>query len=202
MAARLGANQFTRSKFAVMRTPQRSVNQLRSSGTTRATRASLCSAASGSRRFRSSIRISRRCAGESAASRRASASSASFRLANTPTTFSTSVSYPPIMRDRIRIAAPRGGLMTRAAAIAILCLCVSGFAQRPTNPALLIPQEAPALDYHAVPDALALPAGVTMGPPASVAFDSKGHLWVLNRGPQAILEFDQNERFLRALGQG
>ena len=91
--------------------------------------------------------------------------------------------------------------MTRAA-IAILCLCASGFAQRPTNPALLIPQEAPVLDYHAVPDSLALPAGVTMGPPASVAFDSKGHLWVLNRGPQAILEFDENEKFLRALGQG
>ena len=28
-----------------------------------------------------------------------------------------------------------------------------------------------------------LPEGTTMGPPASAAFDSKGHMYVLNRGP-------------------
>jgi hypothetical protein len=75
-------------------------------------------------------------------------------------------------------------------------------AQRPSDPALLIPQNAPALDYIAVPDPVALPAGVTMGPPASAAFDSKGHLWVLNRGPQPLMEFDASGKFLRAFGEG
>jgi len=76
------------------------------------------------------------------------------------------------------------------------------FAQRPSDPALLVPQNAPALDYTAVPDPVTLPAGVTMGPPASAAFDSKGHLWVLNRGPQPVMEFDANGKFLRAFGEG
>jgi sugar lactone lactonase YvrE len=88
------------------------------------------------------------------------------------------------------------------ATIAVLLVCTPAFAQRPTNPALLIPQNAPDLDYKAVADSFALPAGVTMGPPASVAFDAKGHMWVLNRGPQPILEFDENEKFIRSLGEG
>ena len=89
-----------------------------------------------------------------------------------------------------------------AIVITVLLICVAGFAQRPTNPALLIPQNAPNLDYQAVPDPVTLPAGVTMGPPASVAFDSKGHLWVLNRGPQPVMEFDENSKFVRSLGEG
>ena len=90
--------------------------------------------------------------------------------------------------------------MTRVpATIAVLLVCALGFAQRPANPALLIPQNAPDLEYRAIADPLALPAGVTMGPPASVAFDSKGHMWVLNRGPQPLLEFDENEKFLRSV---
>ena len=89
-----------------------------------------------------------------------------------------------------------------AIVITVLLICVTGFAQRPTNPALLIPQNAPNLDYQAVPDPVTLPVGVTMGPPASVAFDSKGHLWVLNRGPQPVMEFDENSKFVRSLGEG
>ncbi|HEY7389931.1 MAG TPA: peptidyl-alpha-hydroxyglycine alpha-amidating lyase family protein [Bryobacteraceae bacterium] len=75
-------------------------------------------------------------------------------------------------------------------------------AQRPSDPALLIPQTAPELDYVAVPNGVNLPAGVTMGAPASVAFDSRGHLFVLNRGPQPLLEFDSDGTFVRALGEG
>src|SRR5690348_2021143 len=91
--------------------------------------------------------------------------------------------------------------MKRTAIIlAALWAGVPGFAQRPSNPALLIPQTAPELDYVAVPDAVTLPAGTTMGPPASVAFDSKGHMIVLNRGPQALMEFDENGKFIRVIG--
>ena len=76
------------------------------------------------------------------------------------------------------------------------------FAQRPSNPALLIPQSAPELDYVPVADPVTLPAGTLMGPPASVDFDSRGHLWVLNRGAAPLMEFDSDGKFLRTLGQG
>jgi hypothetical protein len=75
-------------------------------------------------------------------------------------------------------------------------------AQRPSDPFLLIPQTAPELDYVAVAEALPLPSGTTMGAPAAVAFDSKGHFWVLTRGPQPLFEFDANGTFIRAFGEG
>jgi len=86
---------------------------------------------------------------------------------------------------------------------AILLGCaVAGFAQRPSNPALLVPQEAPPLDYVAVADPIPVPANVMMGASSSVAFDSKGHLFVLSRGMQPLTEFDENGKFIRAFGEG
>jgi sugar lactone lactonase YvrE len=41
-----------------------------------------------------------------------------------------------------------------------------------------------------------------MGAAASVAFDSKGHLFVLNRGPQPLMEFDAGGKFIRSFGEG
>jgi len=89
-----------------------------------------------------------------------------------------------------------------ASALAALLAASLVYAQRPSNPALLIPQTAPDLDYMAVADPLTLPAGVTMGAPASAAFDSKGHLWVLNRGPQPLMEFEPDGKFVRSMGDG
>jgi DNA-binding beta-propeller fold protein YncE len=80
--------------------------------------------------------------------------------------------------------------------------CAAALAQRPSNPALLIPQQAPLLDLVHVPNPLTLPAGLNFGLPGSVTFDSKGHLWVLNRGPQPVSEFDENGKFIRAFGEG
>jgi sugar lactone lactonase YvrE len=84
--------------------------------------------------------------------------------------------------------------------ILVVWLGATTLAQRPSDPALLVPEEAPPLDYVAVPDAVTLPAGTTMGPTAAVAFDGKGHLYVLTRGPQAFFEFDGNGAFVRAFG--
>jgi DNA-binding beta-propeller fold protein YncE len=41
-----------------------------------------------------------------------------------------------------------------------------------------------------------------MGAAASVAFDSTGHLWVLTRGQQPLIEFDAKGTFVRAFGEG
>jgi sugar lactone lactonase YvrE len=85
---------------------------------------------------------------------------------------------------------------------AALWACGSAFSQKPTNLALLIPQEGPALDYVAVANPLPVPDGVVTGASSSVAFDSKGHLFVLSRGAAAITEFDENGKFVRAFGEG
>jgi len=86
---------------------------------------------------------------------------------------------------------------------AILLGCaVSLCAQRPSNPALLVPQEAPPLDYVAVANPLPVPDAAAMGASSDVAFDSKGHLYVLSRGTKPLTEFDENGKFIRAFGEG
>ena len=88
---------------------------------------------------------------------------------------------------------------------AVFVVLMSGtiaIAQRPSDPALLVPQTASPLDYVAVANPITLPEGTTIGASASVAFDAKGHLWVLNRGPQPLAEFDADGKFIRAFGEG
>ena len=90
-----------------------------------------------------------------------------------------------------------------AVALGILLVCTSAFAQRPSDPALLVPQNAPELNYVAVAEPLAFPAGTTLaGAAASVAFDSKGHLFVLTRGQPSLYEFDNNGKLIRSFGEG
>jgi sugar lactone lactonase YvrE len=91
--------------------------------------------------------------------------------------------------------------MRRAAAGAIVILFgTSLFAQRPSDPALLVPETAPELDYVVAPTAVTLPAGTTMGATASVAFDRNGHLFVLTRGDKTFFEFNPDGTFIRSFG--
>jgi peptidylamidoglycolate lyase len=87
----------------------------------------------------------------------------------------------------------------------ILLACTSGFSQRPSDPALLVMQEGPALNYEAVPHGLTLPEGTTLGMPGDLEFDSKGHLWVMARPvgqtPAAVVEFDATGKYVRSFGQ-
>ena len=85
---------------------------------------------------------------------------------------------------------------------ACLLLAVPVLAQRPSDPALLVPEAAPELDYSFVPDAIKLPEGSKMGAAAAVAFDARGHIYVLSRGAQAFFEFDENGGFVRSFGDG
>ena len=87
-----------------------------------------------------------------------------------------------------------------ATLVTVLLLSAAVSAQRPSDPALLVPQDAPAMDYVAVPSAVTLPEGVTMGATAAVAFDARGHLWVLTRGAVAFFEFDEKGAYVRSFG--
>src|SRR5215467_3016430 len=89
---------------------------------------------------------------------------------------------------------------------AILLACATAFSQRPSDPALLIMQEGPALNYESVPNGLTFPAGVVMGLPGDLEFDSKGHLWVVSRpgngiNTQTVVQFDEHGTPLRSFGQ-
>ena len=77
---------------------------------------------------------------------------------------------------------------------------VTASAQRPTDPAMLVPQDAPPLDYVVAPSAVTLPAGVTMNATAAAAFDRAGHLIVLTRSMEAFYEFDAKGVFVRSFG--
>jgi DNA-binding beta-propeller fold protein YncE len=91
--------------------------------------------------------------------------------------------------------------MTRTTILlALLLIATPAVAQRPSDPALLVPQTAPMLDMVPVPNAFTLPEGVMMGAPASVAFMSNGHLLVLTRGQQAFFEFDDKGAYVRSFG--
>ena len=85
---------------------------------------------------------------------------------------------------------------------AFLLVGASAFAQRPSDPALLVPETAPELDYVAAPQAVTVPPEMKMGAAAAVAFDRRGHVYVLTRGAQAFFEFDENGAFVRAFGEG
>jgi len=87
-----------------------------------------------------------------------------------------------------------------AIAVAVAVLGAPALAQRPSDPALMVPQQAPELDMTAVLDPLPIPAGMTMGAPAAVAFDARGHLYVLTRGAQAFWEYDDKGVFVRTFG--
>jgi sugar lactone lactonase YvrE len=87
-----------------------------------------------------------------------------------------------------------------AVGIFVVLLGASVLAQRPSDPALLVPETAPELDYVVAPTAVTLPAGVTMGATASVAFDANGHLFVLTRGDKTFFEFNPDGSFIRSFG--
>ncbi len=91
-------------------------------------------------------------------------------------------------------------MRTAVVGVALLLSCSVALAQRPTDATLLVPAVAPALNYVPAPKAFDLPTGMTMGPPASVAFDSKGHMFVLTRGDKTFFEFDKNGAFIRSFG--
>ena len=87
-----------------------------------------------------------------------------------------------------------------AVGFVVILLGTSVFAQRPSDPALLVPETAAELDYVVAPAAVTLPAGKDMGATASVAFDKDGHLWVLSRGEQAFFEFNADGTYIQSFG--
>jgi streptogramin lyase len=60
----------------------------------------------------------------------------------------------------------------------------------------------PPLPYIPVPDCFALPPNANFGGTSGVAFNSKGNIFVLHRGPMPLMEFDPDGKFIRGFGDG
>ncbi len=56
----------------------------------------------------------------------------------------------------------------------------------------------PALPYHPVPNWAKLPDGWNFGECSGVAVDKADNVWVFNRGPHPVIEFDSNGKMLQA----
>jgi sugar lactone lactonase YvrE len=63
-------------------------------------------------------------------------------------------------------------------------------------------QAAPPLAFHVADNFLKLPDHINMAEVVGTALDSKGHVFVLNRGHQPILEFNADGSFMRTIGEG
>ena len=105
---------------------------------------------------------------------------------------------PPIATAAL--VPPRARAAVLAGCLAACLLAPHAAAQRPSIPPQAI--AGPALEVVAIAEeqALDLPAGLDLGQVASVALDTRGHLLVLHRGEQALLELDAAGRFVRAFG--
>ena len=58
----------------------------------------------------------------------------------------------------------------------------------------------PPLDYVPVPEHFKLPPGMNFGGVPGIAINSKGHIFLLHRGPSPLIEFDADGNFVRAYG--
>jgi DNA-binding beta-propeller fold protein YncE len=67
---------------------------------------------------------------------------------------------------------------------------------------VIVVPDAPLLDYTYVPRSLSLPEGRAFSVVASVAVNSKGHVFVYQRAAQPLVEFDERGRFVRDLREG
>src|ERR1700724_1048371 len=60
----------------------------------------------------------------------------------------------------------------------------------------------PALTFHVVQDFLKIPKDMIMAEAVGVAINSKGHIFILNRGNHPLLEFDSEGAFISSFGEG
>ncbi len=63
-------------------------------------------------------------------------------------------------------------------------------------------EKLPPLPYQPVPGFLTLPPGLNFGETSGIALNSRGHIFVFHRGSPALVEFDSEGHFIRAIGEG
>jgi len=69
-------------------------------------------------------------------------------------------------------------------------------------PLLAQKQSWPVLHYRSIPNFLKFPPHIYMGEADGVAVDSKGNIYVYNRGSHPLMEFDSDGNFIQTIGDG
>ncbi|MCI0493981.1 hypothetical protein L0Z72_03160, partial [candidate division KSB1 bacterium] len=62
--------------------------------------------------------------------------------------------------------------------------------------------EMPQLNYYFEEGFFKLPVGITFGEACGVDIDQRGHIYVLNRGTDHLIEFDANGDYVQTLAKG
>ncbi|MGK7394652.1 MAG: peptidyl-alpha-hydroxyglycine alpha-amidating lyase family protein [Candidatus Cyclobacteriaceae bacterium M3_2C_046] len=70
------------------------------------------------------------------------------------------------------------------------------------NSDFLFGQEVKELQYKAVDDFFRLPQGWLFGEATAIEVNSKGHIFVFNRGDHKLIEFDEQGNFIKEIGAG
>ena len=60
---------------------------------------------------------------------------------------------------------------------------------------------APQIPFHVVEDFFKIPDNIYFAEAVGVALNSKGHIFIANRGNHPLLEFDADGRFIRSFGE-
>lgn len=79
-------------------------------------------------------------------------------------------------------------------ALVLLLVAPASAQDRPAGP--------PQLKFKVVENFLKFPENVYFAEVVGVALNSKGHVFVVNRGPRALMEFDEKGNFLRSIADG
>src|ERR1700692_2021320 len=85
--------------------------------------------------------------------------------------------------------------------VGLLLAAVAGCAQD-EMPKAQEAAKAPELKFRVVPDFFKIPSDMIMAEAVGVAINSKGHIFILNRGNHPILEFTTEGDFVSSFGEG
>src|ERR1700737_4714247 len=84
--------------------------------------------------------------------------------------------------------------MKQLALLALFFAGISLSAQEVTKPS--------QIPFHVVEDFLKIPSDMIMAEAVGVAINSKGHIFILNRGNHPLLEFSADGDFIGSFGEG
>jgi hypothetical protein len=93
-------------------------------------------------------------------------------------------------------------LLTIALLLTVVAVPLSGQTGRGVRPSSPLPAPASSLKFHIDEDFFKWPDNIWPSEAVGVALNSKGHIFLLNRGNHPLLEFGPDGSFLRSMGEG
>lgn len=84
----------------------------------------------------------------------------------------------------------------------LVCVLLARVQAQEKTSAPTLGSAAPTLAYASIEDFVHIPPEANFGEVAAVTLDQREHLYVFNRGPRHLVEFDAAGRYVRQLAQG